>query len=893
MAKDDFLKWGKRPPTPPRPARPMADNTASQQRGPQGWGDILTAAPGKVIPELAADTWNGITGLPGNVAKVLDAYYGGPTDNPYLRAATHYSPLAWAGERVREGLGLPYHDPSRDPPVSKDAGIVAGLLPAYMRQTYTGPGAFKHTMETHPAQPVEDAFTAASTLEGGEGLAARIPGVAGDVARATVAAAKAVNRANPVSLAGQGVAAASKTAQRAIRGVPFDKTGNFTPAALQAVSAAFPNGEIGLQELADPRFKTVLGQTFRAKGVNPASVREAVLQYNGAPTSRSVITRQRVPTDIKGPVQDSIAEGKRTIAQRATDISGAPEPDPAALGNSLNGAYAATKARVDALYRSASSVPGTLDPSFKDIFGQNLQDALAAEHLPMTAEQNAAFPSHVQSQKAFDFLNDQISALADQNALTLPNLERARQELNALGSRATGNDGRVITNMRNALDQSVSDTLEHSVLQNGPIDYDASDFNGARQAFAAKSQNFENPKTANPSVRKAIRSAGTPQADLGADDDTSAPNAADVAAQNVLSRDLLQPSTLKVQPGAPKLYSDLTGILGDDGTSVLNDHLRQSILKVGDDGSLVASPAQIRSFIDSPLGTVFTPDEQTDLRLGAAGTDVLNSKLDYTAKTSAVDGLVHYGKALGAAGVGMVVGPMIPGLEHLPGNLAETLGAAGMGAAGYFVKPNLGLASPEARDLAGIPSKGGVLDLPANAGSSAAEIARAWPATRPVTAAINNQPTTSQSAPAPAANNPAPDASQRDYTALPTPIGDAAPALPAPVPKGHERDFLQWGVPVPATAPATAPLVVSPPPPSGSDIESYQGPYADEDDDSTDDRPQRASGGKVSDDIERLVTRLLTLAERAKRADKQSTKPLLGVSDRAIAQALRVAQSAL
>ena len=883
MAQDDFLKWGKRPAPAPSRAPPK----------PKGWGDILAATPGKIIPELASDTWSGIKSTPGAFLKALDAIYGGPTDNPYLRAATHYSPAAWGFEQIRKGLGLPYHDPSKDPPVLKDVGTLANSALSYVPHTYTDPGAFKRTMDTHPAQPIEDLFTAASTLEGGEGLVARIPGVAGDAARAAVATAKTVNRANPVSLAGEGIAAASKTVQRAIRGVPFDKTGNLTPAALQAVKTAFPNGEIGPQELADPRFKTVLGQTLQAKGVNPASVRQAVLQYNGAPTSRSVITRQRVPTDIKGPVQDSIADGKRTIAQRATAISGAPAPDPAALGSTLNDAYAATKAKVDALYKDASSVPGTVDPALKDIFSHNLQASLAAEHLPMTAEENAAFPSHVQSQKAFDFVNDQVGALADQNALTLPNIERVRQELNALGSRATGNDSRIITNMRNSLDQSVSDVLEHGVLQGGPVDYDSSDFNTARQAFAAKSQNFENPKTANPTVRKAIKSTGSPQADLGADDDAAA-DAGDIAAQNVLSRDLIHPSTMKVQPGAPKLYSNLSDILGSDGTPVLNDHLRQSILRVGDDGSLVASPAQIRGFIDSPLGAVFTPDEQADLRIGAAGTDVLNSKLDYTAKPSSLEGLAHYGKALGAAGVGMVVGPMIPGFEHLPGNLAETLGAAGMGAAGYFVKPKLGLVSPEARDLTGIPSKAGFLDVPNKVGSSAADLARAVPATRPIMAALNAQPQGTQSASSRSPNGPAPDMTPRDYTALATPIGDDVSPAPVPVPKGHERDFLLWGAPPSAVAPA--PQTASPSTSSGSGFETYDGPFADEDAGSTDDRPQRAAGGKIATgdaEIERLVQRLMKLAERAKAQENRATRPMLKAPDAMVARALAVAQRAL
>jgi hypothetical protein len=58
-------------------------------------------------------------------------------------------------------------------------------------------------------------------------------------------------------------------------------------------------------------------------------------------------------------------------------------------------------------------------------------------------------------------------------------------------------------------------------------------------------------------------------------------------------------------------------------------------------------------------------------------------------------------------------------------------------------------------------------------------------------------------------------------------------------------------------------------------------------------RQPRASGGKVGDDIERLVTRLQTLAKHAKNATKKATEPLLNVPDAAITKALDIAQRAI
>jgi hypothetical protein len=63
----------------------------------------------------------------------------------------------------------------------------------------------------------------------------------------------------------------------------------------------------------------------------------------------------------------------------------------------------------------------------------------------------------------------------------------------------------------------------------------------------------------------------------------------------------------------------------------------------------------------------------------------------------------------------------------------------------------------------------------------------------------------------------------------------------------------------------------------------------------TEPRPQRASGGKVSEnDIhEQLVGRLMSLAEKAKKTTQKSTEPLLNAPDEAIVHALKVADNVI
>ena len=59
------------------------------------------------------------------------------------------------------------------------------------------------------------------------------------------------------------------------------------------------------------------------------------------------------------------------------------------------------------------------------------------------------------------------------------------------------------------------------------------------------------------------------------------------------------------------------------------------------------------------------------------------------------------------------------------------------------------------------------------------------------------------------------------------------------------------------------------------------------------DRIRRASGGKVGRDIAPLVSRLMGLADQAKKATDNHTKPLLDAPDESIVKALRVANQAI
>lgn len=831
---DPWAKYPTQDPTAPKPPTPPRDyHNAS-------WGDVGASALKRLVPTYVGDMWQSVKGLATQAVKPIKA-------SDYASAS---EPVTM--NLIRAVLDKTLGTHTYAPQVS--AGDALGQVNDYLYNRYTAPGALKETLATDPGGALMDAQSVATALEGGEALT-------GGRAISTL------NRVtNPVGLAARGVSGAAKLAQGAIRGgAALDKTGAFTPAALSAVKAAFPNGEITDAELADPRFKPILAQTLQTKGINPAAVREAVLTYNGAPTPSSVVTGAKVPSAVADPVKSAVADGRRAIAAKAQTIAGG-SPDPSALGDAVTSAYDAAKANTSALYKTAFANPGTVQPVFKDVLNANLSDALAKGSFPTTADGLGKFSSYTNGQTAFDFLNSHIPTLADANDLTFPNLERARQELTDLQSGAKGTDKALVGTMRGAFDKSVNDTLSYGFLDGGDPDHAAQDFDDARNSHAALKSNFENANTANPFIRGALKAAGSPDVDISGaaiNDDEAGDSA---AAQGTLRKGFFPPATLSVKPTAGKLYGDLSNVLGPDGQQALDDHIRQTALATGDDGGLKAKPGQLRAFIDSPLGGVFTPQEQSDIRLMAAGSDVLDGKMTFGQPPGL---LATAGKAIRA---GTVAG-MGAGAAHMLGLNApiELMGAAGLGGGAEQMFEPYFQARREAQQMRGAPDAAAFLNAPQAAGNAAQTIAPLLPIARP-------RDTGDAPKDAPPITRPLALPSQ-DLSTLPGPY-DA----PSPPPPSDTNGVDPWAKYQSAPANSVAQ--------SDPDLSSIPGPYDQPSGQASGGRIERASGGKVSD-IEPLVQRLMARAKQAKRGANKATEPLLSVPDSAVARALDVAQRAI
>ena len=292
-------------------------------------------------------------------------------------------------------------------------------------------------------------------------------------------------------------------------------------------------------------------------------------------------------------------------------------------------------------------------------------------------------------------------------------------------------------------------------------------------------------------------------------------------------------------------------------------------------GRLVMPTQQIRDFTQSPAGAgVFTLPDASNVRLATHAQDILQTPpMGNTAAPPVLGPTVR--KAIGAGttlGAGLIGGHF----AHWAPSLLEMggLGTAGALAEGSLVEPLLTNRAIRAAS-AGAPTPGGWADSAANLGR--------WVA--PTTLASKVLPGT------PGGPQAAPQAPVGPHqVAGPTLLAPAPGAAPAAAPPPDTTDYANMPLPddeaptTPAPHEGHAPKAAPKP---DSDVTDYANmPLPDDAAKAGGGRVGFAVGGEVSDMTERLLKR----AEGAQKAAQASTKPLLGLSDTTVAQALRAAQ---
>lgn len=838
------------------------------------WADVASEAAKQVVPTYARDLWQSVSGLPNlygqlsnEVAKGVGLYTDPISD--VIKAAT--APTGTPTPRLPAGSFVP--PPLRPSVISSVGQNFANVGRAendYAYNRYTGPGALKNTLATDPGGALMDAQAVASIPEGAEGVLGRVPGVAGDVLRPVAATARTFNHiTNPVTLGGAALAKGATAARTAIRGGPvLDKAGAFTPAVTAAVTKAFPNGEIGPAEMAHPGFRPQLASTLQAKGITPAAVKQAVLAYHGAPTAQATLTRSRPAQSMAETVADANASGKAAVTDKLQSVVGG-APDPATLGAAVGQAHDQSLAAAGQNYTDLKAIPGSFGPSLN---GPDLNAHISARlgvlGMPNTPELlERSSRSYPEANSALGMVND---ALVNGNTrlggdVTMPEVAETRRQLTQYQNAAKGSDKAAVNAIINGLHDHLESTSAAGqfVGPNGPVDISGK-LKDANAAYAQHFNTFDNSQGPARAIKSTVASLeGSGDAGLVGPD-------AQAAAAKGLVTNLASPTQ------GPATYGVLKNALGSQ-SGALDDYMRKAAV-LAPDGSVLPS-GKIRGNLDGPAGSLFAPDEVSEIRLGAAAQDVLNAK-PAPGSVAPKDMSSLARRAIGAGvgyGAGLAVAPLLP---HFPEPIINGLGAVGGAVSEGLIEPYF-QARNAAKQLSGAPSAGDFLNGPASVGRFAQT--SAGPAI-PIAHAIDNLELDNGGAgaaggsagvqvPPPSYIASSPDI---DLSTVPGPYdtNSAAPAA-APPPTNGVDPWAQY-VPTNATQ-GSAPQ---------GDLSTVPGPY--------DDAPARATGGRVSAaEIDRLVARLEARAKQAKADTKKATKPLLNVPDAAIAKALAVAQGAI
>ena len=700
---------------------------------------------------------------------------------------------------------------------------------------------FKETLATNPASYVADVGMLAMPVEAGAGLVARGEGAVANAARTVGNVAKVAGTAtNPFSLAGAGL----KTVLPAPRA--FASSGAMLPRVEDAIRKAYPNGEITAADFASPEARAALDATIREKGISPAAIRETTLRHLGADTPTTAVTggANPVPASAAPAVRASLSDMERTAGNAATKISDATAPSNTSLGTALQDSHIAHQENTAAKYGLASQAEGEFHPDFQNWFGNNLRTMLKAKNFPTTAQEASAFPSFNEgsSVKAHNFVTGQLKALGDNGQLTMENLERVRQELNTLGHKTSGNDAHSVSTMKDALDKTMEDALEKQAKNsnanvfNGDAGTTTQALKEARKANGDFFGKFSDA-SANPAVKSAVKAfAGQKQDNLGFV--SRAPAGSEAVAHNILSKNLIDPKSLISPPQAERLYNDLSDIFDQDGRQAMDEHIRQSVLRLSPDGTLAAHPDAIHNFLkNSPLSDVFSSQEKSQIRMLAEADRMATTSFSKAAERQSgmLDAVGEGAKTLGTlalgAGTGAVTGvPFMPSLMNYGRQQFENA-----------MRPSV-----EAAALSGAPKAGGLRYFPGRAAGAISTAARPVGTAGTILNRGNQSPASFKN------QEPAPPAAPQEQ----------APQSDNPYATMSDEDL-------------RAAIGAQP---------RFAGG-----------RVGRASGGKISDvrRHEYLVNRLLTAAKDAKKATDKATETLLNVPDEHIVKALDVAQRAI
>ena len=883
---------------PEQSIKNFVDIPMGTESHPAAWQDVAKAAAQNFLPSL------------GRAAVGVYEAIRHPMDTAHT-----IGQLGVGIDSKIEGYAGKKQDPAQK---AKDESLVDALADSY-KDKYGSLEQIKHTAANDPASLMMDL---SAVLGAPEMALGKVPGVVGGAARASGTVGRAVNPFNPLGVLGGTSSEAASTAK------VLDRSGNFTPEVNDAIKAA-TNGKLSAADFIDPTNPSVQHEAaavLSQKGVTPASINEASLRSQGLDAPMPVVTGLPSAPAAQQAVDDAIRSNQGRLGELATKISGSEAPSMSDVAAHLEQAQINSHNTVQANYAKFAQNNGEFHPDIANTVTQEIEKSLGnSGGLPTThnyIKRNADLP---QADKAMQLIQDQMSpgGAPLPGGLTPANLERIRQQLNGLLYDANGTDRAALRAIIDGYDNNIINSAKSGMFS-GDGNAVVADMQAARQSYKNHQDTFNNTNGTNAYIARAVkkmvpeqgRDAGTNMINSTAGTDTH------VAAQAELSKKLLHPTE------GPDLYNrlvDAMGGAGSPGEDVLNQHVRQSILQTNN-GAMARPVKELDRIINTPGGIaskVFTPQELSQLKIANYNRQLLMNKPSGAAQHGSIASSIANRAVRGMVTAG--VGHMIGGY---PGSLAAA--AAEQGAESLFARHQIKSAmrgAPAqkskanllrgAKDFLVAPGRNRNLAMIHNAANigighglvrgnpSYAGDDKLFHAIHGQESGYGADPRTSvtgatgdmQIQPETFSRFAAPgeriDNREDNLSVGKRIIGHLSNKFGGDPDRVAVGYFSGEGNVAPEGHPT--PWLNDRADPTGKTTSSYVNDIrnrlaAMERQNTT---IQRATGGRVGDHHERLVSRLMTLAEHAKKDVNSTTEPLLNVPDATIVKALHVANQAI
>ena len=185
---------------------------------------------------------------------------------------------------------------------------------------------------------------------------------------------------------------------------PLDANGNFTPDAQAIINMEFPN----LNQQQRDLFRSELADTFRQKGANISSAKEAVIKYAGGERPTQSQTSGVISSEMKINPEVVAAQNltKEQIADKLRQGQSLRPQTPDTVAANIFDAARKTRDVASSQYKQAANRTVFFDPQMADGFLSNIHREFSLSKLPQDLSLTGNYP---ESEKMYNFIRNKFS----------------------------------------------------------------------------------------------------------------------------------------------------------------------------------------------------------------------------------------------------------------------------------------------------------------------------------------------------------------------------------------------------------------------------------------------------------------------------------------------------